>query len=140
MKLKVYITIVIFIISTNGIPLYLHLCSDQGLLILNSCEKCSSIEKIKKPVCHSPEEDYNLKFTDHNIGCCEDTFIKKLDDEFIGAKAENHHLFNKVFSTIIILPINIFDYKSFIFHTYCDSSPPHNQKIDLNIFNSILLI
>lgn len=126
--------------STNGIPLYLHLCSSQGLLISNFCEKCSSIEKIKKPACHSAEKDNNLKFTDQNISCCEDTFIKKLDDEFVSTKVENYLLFSKVVSTIFILPIKILDNKSAIYHTYCDSSPPHNQKIDLNIFNSILLI
>lgn len=140
MKFKVYIIVLIFTLSTNGIPLYLHLCSSQGLLISNSCKLCLNVENVDEPRCHSAEEEFNLNFTSHNENCCENSFIKKLDDEFISSKVENHLLSFKVLETLIILPQNLTVNYSNISHIYTDSSPPHYYKIDLNILHSSLLI
>jgi hypothetical protein len=91
-KVLTYIILTVFLVSSAGIPLSLHLCSMMGEASFDSCEMCTEMEKqVKKSCCEEENQEGNIKIfsSDSEAGCCETTIIEKsIKDQFISYKFE----------------------------------------------------
>ena len=140
-KTQIVSLILLFFISTTGLPAFYHYCEMMGKKSLKECYMCSQ-EKEEKYSCCSEEVAENfVKLTSEKSTCCQDKFVyNKVQDEFLFNKSEINYftstqiLFHSV--SLITPSVDFLLENSF----YCDSSPPFLINPELNISNSVLLI
>jgi len=141
-KTKIIALILLFFISTTGLPVFSHYCELMGENSLNECEMCSSaIEEVKPSCCSEETMEYPVKISSENPVCCQDEFVyNKVEDNFISSKTEINKLVTvdqliSFTQASKILSDNLLSIKYNI-----SESPPTVQQNDLYLHNSILLI
>lgn len=140
-KTKIFSLILLFFISTTGLPAFYHYCEMLDKKTLNECDMCSQ-EKEENYSCCSEEVAENfVKLTSENSTCCQDKFVyNKVQDEFLFNKYDINSFISveKLIQTTFLIPISIDFYSENSF--YCDSSPPFLINPEIHITNSSLLI
>jgi len=141
-KTKILSLILLFFISTTGLPVSYHLCKMMEEKSLSECEMCSSaIEEVKPSCCSEETMEYPVKISSENPVCCQNEFIyNKVEDNFISSKTEINKLVTvdqliSFTQASKILSDNLLSIKYNI-----SESPPTVQQNDLYLYNSILLI
>ena len=141
-KTQIVSLILLFFISTTGLPAYYHYCEMMGKRSLSECEACKAkIEKIESSCCSNETPEYPVTISSDQPVCCQDAFVyNKVEDQFLFNKSEiNYFISTQILfhSVSLITPsVDFLLENSF----YCDSSPPFLINPELNISNSVLLI
>jgi hypothetical protein len=141
-KTQIVSLILLFFISTTGLPAYYHYCEMMGKRSLSECEACKAkIENIESSCCSNETPEYPVTISSDQPVCCQDAFVyNKVEDQFLFNKSEINYftstqiLFHSV--SLITPSVDFLLENSF----YCDSSPPFLINPELNISNSVLLI
>ncbi|MCL6493632.1 MAG: hypothetical protein K6T54_02505 [Ignavibacterium sp.] len=145
-KIKIFSLVILILLATTGVPLSYHLCDAMGKVSSDECEiVCNNCNQQVEEIvsCCSIDEEIagSVFISSSKSNCCEDEFVfNKLDDEFIFNKSESS---NTSFTKNIFTPnsletnFNNFFYKG-IFSA--DNSPPLKSKVDIHLYNSVLLI
>jgi hypothetical protein len=140
-KTQIFSLILLFFISTTGLPVFSHYCEMMGRKSLSECEVCTA-EKEETFSCYSEETpEYPVKISSEKPVCCQDEFVyHKVEDEFLFNKAEA-----KVFITVehsIITSVSPADFsQNLLTQKYLiSSSPPKFLTNDIYLNNSVFLI
>lgn len=141
-KTKIASLILLFFISTTGLPAFYHYCEMLGKKSVNECEMCSTEMEKTEPSCCSQEiMEHQVTISSNKPVCCQDEFVyNKVEDEFLFNKSEiNYFTSTQILfhSVSLITPSVDFPLENSF---YCDSSPPFLINPELNISNSVLLI
>jgi len=145
-KIEILSLAILILLATTGVPLSFHLCDVMGKVSSDECEiVCNNCNQQLEEIvsCCSMDEEIagSVFISSSKSNCCDDEFIfSKLDDEFIFNKSElNNTSFTKNFFTLISLESNFnkLFYKS---NFSGDISPPLKSKVDIHLYNSVLLI
>lgn len=141
-KTQIVSLILLFFISTTGLPAYYHYCEMMGKRSLSECEACKAkIEKIESSCCSNETPEYPVTISSDQPVCCQDAFVyNKVEDQFLFNKSEiNYFISTQILfhSVSLITPSADFLLENSF---YCDSSPPFLINPELNISNSVLLI
>ncbi len=129
----------VFLFSSTGFPIALHICSMNGL---SSASACKMHEIVKEDhSCCSQEEETPVKITaDQFDGCCHFKVIdRNMTDQLLSS---GNDVSIKTHIKIILTDINIV-YQSPVlssFNSYTSSSPPLSSDNHIYLTNSILLI
>lgn len=143
MKKRIFILsfVILFLVSTTGLPVYYHYCEMMQKKSLNGCEVCAEDKEEVSSCCSEEVSENTVKFSSDRPVCCQDEFFyNKVEDEFLINKSDiisfisTQNLFQSV--TLIPSATSLSIEASF----YCDSSPPFLINSELYISNSILLI
>lgn len=141
-KTKIISLVILFYISTTGLPVFSHYCEMMGKRSLNECEACKTeIEKIETSCCSNESPEYPVTISSDKPVCCQDAFVyNKVEDQFIFNKSDINSFSSpeNLVQLITLIPpsVEFNSEESF----YCDSSPPFLINPDLNITNSTFLI
>ena len=142
MKKRIFILsfVILFLVSTTGLPVYYHYCEMMQKKSLNECEVCAEEKEEVSSCCSEKVSENTIKFSSHRPVCCQEEFVyNKVEDEFVNNKTDVNFFSSSeiLYQPIILIP-HTFDFsldESF----YCDSSPPFLINPELYISNSILL-
>ena len=146
MKKKIYIIpiVILFLISTTGLPIWSHYCEMIGKKSLTECGDCK-IEEVKVTSCCSETiPDEQLKYSTSNSKCCFDEFdFKKIEDNFSQSHQTLITSFNTIVSGIQITAADNESEKKQLYSFNFDLPPPqfgkqllktiHQLKIDLPV-------
>lgn len=141
-KITILTLIILFLVSTTGLPIWSHYCEMMETKTLTDCEVCMiEMQKVETSCCSEEMNEEVMTISSENPICCQDEFVyNKVEDEFLFNKSEiNFFLsFENCLQPVFILTpsIEIQTEESF----YCDSSPPFLINPEIHITNSILLI
>jgi hypothetical protein len=138
LKSQILGLIILFFISTTGLPITINLCK----MAASEKDECMMHHK---PVCSHccadeiPDHLHSISFNKYN--CCETEFMyKKVEDQYVvnktGVDLFSSH--ENILHSVEIIPSLAEFSTSDSF--YSDSSPPFLINPDLNITNSTLLI
>lgn len=141
-RISILTLILIFLVSTTGLPVSYHLCLMMQEKSLDECDVCK--EEIEKPAnscCAEETMEFPVTISSNNPICCQDEFVyNKVEDEFIYSKSEINFFLSSenLFQPITLLPpsVDLSSEESFC----CDSSPPFLINPEIHITNSVLLI
>jgi hypothetical protein len=125
--------ILLFVVSTTGMPLIIHYCKTMEM---SSLDTASCVHEVKKTSCCSANEE-NSTFFSRIDDCCTDYFIENtVEENFVISKTE---LINEDLQVEIIAVDT--DADSYSFTTHSDfSSPSGIPGNKIYLYNSILLI
>jgi len=139
-KTKIFSLILLFFISTTGLPAFYHYCEMMGKKSLNECEMCSQ-EKEENYSCCSEEVAENfVKLTSENSTCCIDQFdYKKIEDKFSQTLNSNHFTPNVVIVTLDHVLLDSEDGESNSFYISYDLPPPKFGKQLLQTIHQLKL-
>ena len=141
-RISILTLILLFLVSTTGMPVTYHLCLMMQEKSLNECDVCKvELERIETSCCAEETMANPSTISSENPVCCHDEFVyNKVEDEFVANKSEVNFfsLSEKSIPIVSVIPpsVNFILEKSF----YCDSSPPFLINPELHIFNSVFLI
>jgi hypothetical protein len=142
MKRKLFILTLlgVFLFSSTGLPLSLHICSVNGLSPASACKMHTQM-KQDHSCCKNQEEEPPVKITvDQYDGCCQFKIVERnLTDQIINA-ANDINVKTGVKSVLTgIIPLYQSPAVSDAFNFCSNTSPPAgNNHLYLNI--SVLLI
>ena len=76
--------VLIFLVSTTGMPISYHLCEMLGEKSLNECEICEiEMEIVETSCCGEESLDFFAQISASESTCCFDSFTyKKIEDDF----------------------------------------------------------
>jgi len=141
-RISILSLILLFLVSTTGMPVTYHLCLMMQEKSLDECDVCKAeIEKIANSCCAEETMDNPIKISSKNPVCCTDKLVyNKVEDNFVTNKSEVNFfsLSEKSIQIFFLIPVAT-DFSS-VESFYCDSSPPFLINPELNITNSVLLI
>jgi len=143
MKKRIFIIsfVILFLVSTTGLPVYYHYCEMMQKKSLNGCEVCAEEKEEVSSCCLEEVSEDNVKFSSDRPVCCQEEFVyNKVEDEFVINKSDINYFSStqNLFQSVALNP----SATSFSIEAsfYCDSSPPFLINSELYISNSILLI
>ena len=129
----------VFLVSTTGLPLSLHVCSMKGLTSASSCK----MHKVMKEdhSCCSKEEESQVKLNlDNYDSCCQFKVVEKNNsDQIISINND----FGSVKNLKVPVSVTADFYQSpevSIQFSYKNTSPPPLADNHIYLTNSILLI
>lgn len=135
-RIFISIIIVLFLVSTTGLPITYHLCNAMKTVSLQSCGMCEN----KSSDCCKEEIYGNKVLSSGNDLCCNTKFVANpLTEKYISSSIDIQKLDFKIF----ISPIPSQDLLSANL-TKCsfasDISPPETYSNTLYLNNSVFLI
>ena len=103
-KTKIISLILLFFISTTGLPVFSHYCQMMDKKSLSECEACEAkIEKIETSCCSEEVVINSQRLISAKSSCCIDQFdYKKIEDNF--SQSANSNL---IFSNVIIATLDV---------------------------------
>lgn len=83
-KISILSLVILFLISTTGLPIWSHYCEMMGKRTNNGCEMCKAeIEKVYSDCCFEEVSENNLILTGETGSCCIQEFdFKKINDDY----------------------------------------------------------
>ncbi len=137
---KFYIStfILVFLLSTTGLPLTLHLCAMQKSATLETCEMCSAKPEKVKTCCSSKADESTVFLSKAADNCCLTQLVdKKVKDEFYPKTELKSSFFTPLL--LVISSNDITDLRNTAsFVSDSPPIPPGSGRLFLDI--SILLI
>jgi fibronectin type 3 domain-containing protein len=133
-KILITIFISVFILSSTGLPLSLHLCKMMESVSVESCQMCSV--RITETCCSS---EYEVNFNSGTTSCC-DTKIaaEPLEDDYVTVKVNLDNVTDYFVTYISLTELNSDNnYHSDIFY---GESPPGKYGHEIYLLNSTFLI
>jgi hypothetical protein len=141
-KTQIVSLILLFFVSTTGMPAFYHYCEMLGKKSLNECDMCmAEMEKTIPSCCSHEMMEHVVTISFDTPVCCQDAFVyNKVEDQYLSNKPDLnfYSLSENLIQTALLIPTSVYFYSENSF--YCDSSPPFLINPDLNITNSTLLI
>jgi hypothetical protein len=142
MKRKLFILTLlgVFLFSSTGLPLSLHICSINGLSSASACKMHNQM-KEDHSCCRNQEEEPPVKLTVNQYdGCCQFKIVERnLTDQIINAANDINVKTSVKSAFTAIIPLYQSPAFSDAFGFCSNSSPPvSNNHLYLNI--SVLLI
>ena len=138
-KISRLIVLSVFIISSTGLPLVLHICSMKGLSPVENCEmhKMKSLDHS----CCNKEDAVPVKITQSNFdNCCQFRVVERnTTDQFVQTGSD----FSQVQSHKVLFAVCTDTYTSPVISSnfnFSSSSPPSNSDNHIYLFNSVFLI
>ncbi len=138
---KFYIStlLCIFLVSTTGLPLTLHICSMNGLVSTESCKTHKVMEEEHS--CCSKDDESPVKITLNEFdGCCQFKVIERnVTDQFVPVSSD----ISQITHLKILLSVSDIVYNTPLVlaqYNYTSGSPPPLSDNHIYLDNSILLI
>lgn len=143
-KITILSLILLFTLSTSGMPLILHYCGSMGSLTLwdsiNLGEQCEMHSpKVNLNSCCESETGDLTKIVSNYDNCCEDLIIdNSVKDNFLSSKTE----VKSSITLTILFPVNYELSTNSISHNLSieDRSPPNLSSNKIYLSNSVFLI
>ena len=143
-KISILTLLLLFFVSTSGLPLTIHFCSMEKTQIVEIQQKCNCRDNRSTHMhkaCPLSEIQNNSKDSAiKSQNCCEsEAALKYIKDSFL---TNNKNIQKEVTANKIIVSIipNTEIIQPTTFYTYTDTSPPPLKDNQIYIYNSILLI
>lgn len=141
-KSKIVSLILLFFISTTGLPIWSHYCEMMEKKSSDECDMCKAeIGKAESSCCAEEKSQNSVLIKSQIPDCCQNEFLyHKVEDEFLTNKIDA-----KLFVTSehsIITTISPEDFAQIMFSQkyLISSSPPKFLTSDIYLNNSVLLI
>lgn len=97
-KISILTLILLFFISTTGLPVFYHYCEINGESSFTECSDCVIEEQEISTCCAEENTKDNLKPGVENSSCCFDKFdLKKIEDDFSQISNSNLTIHNCIF-------------------------------------------
>jgi hypothetical protein len=140
-KISILSFIVLFLVSTTGLPIWSHYCEMMGKTSTSECEMCKvEIEKVESSCCSEELDEDFIKLTSEKSDCCVDNFdYKKVEDDFSQSLATNLLNCNIVFTTHNILSVDSQKEETHSQNNNYDLPPPKFGKELLNTIHQLKL-
>jgi hypothetical protein len=138
-KIFIYNLLLIFFVSTAGLPFSMHFCSMMGESSVEDCTMCY-VEKIevKKTCCEADEALYEKLSAEFSSACCETKIIDaSVKDNFVISKSD---LISKVYFSVLIIENITGDLSINSTQKFYSDIPPLLLDNQLYLINSVLLI
>ncbi len=120
-RISILTLILLFFISTTGLPVFYHYCEVVGKSTLTECSDCMVEQQETSSCCAEEIPQNNLKFKSEQSSCCVDKFdYKKIEDDFSQNGSSN--LFNQ--NSVIISDATILTSEK-------NETHPHQNSFDL---------
>lgn len=138
MKKRIFIStfIVLFLVSTTGLPIMYHLCNMMNTISFNPCAMCIDGDSY---CCK--EENYGMKIlSGQKDECCKTKLVAEpLSEKYLSVSLEVPKIDFKIF--VFTLPFDN-SVSEVITKSSCasDNSPPETYSNSLYLNNSVLLI
>jgi hypothetical protein len=141
-KISILSLVILFLVSTTGLPIYSHYCEMMEKMSSSECEVCMiEMQKVETSCCSEEMNEELLTISAENPVCCQEEFVyNKVEDELLFNKTEITFFLsseNSVQPLTLIPPTFEFSSEESF---YCDSSPPFLINPEIHITNSVLLI
>ncbi len=143
-KVSILTLLLLFFVSTSGLPLTIHFCSMEKTEKVEIQQKCNCRDNRSNHMhkaCPLSKIQNNTKdLTIKSQNCCEsETALKYIKDSFLN---NNKNIQKEVSANKIIVSIipTTEILQPTTFYTYTDTSPPPLTSNQLYIYNSVLLI
>lgn len=83
-KISILSLVILFLVSTTGLPIWSHYCEMMGQKSSDECEMCSiEIEKIESDCCSEENQFEKIQISSENSTCCIDAFdYKRIEDNY----------------------------------------------------------
>ena len=89
-KFSILILVFLFFISTTGLPLFSHYCTELGKSVNSDCNDCLTVEQISSSCCIDEISVINEKFVAGKTDCCVIEFdYKKIEDQYSNTQKNN---------------------------------------------------
>ena len=143
-KVSILTLLLLFFVSTSGLPLTIHFCSMEKTQKVEILQKCNCRDNRSNqmhkacPLSEIQNDAKDLSIKSQN--CCEsEAALKYVKDSFL---TNNKNIQKEVSANKIIISIipTIEIEQSTTFYTYTDTSPPPLTNNQIYIYNSVLLI
>lgn len=140
-KVSILTLLLLFFISTTGLPLSIHFCQMENN---NESQTCPTHNEMMKKIHQScnQDQDKSSYFTSERGSCCKSGIADKpVTDNFLQADSQKHN--PKLSFVVPAIFLNLFaDYnlRAGLFNHFSDSSPPSLINNHIYLDNSILLI
>lgn len=139
-KISISTLLLLFLVSTTGLPLTIHLCKMGSNEVSQTCTIHNEMNKKMHQSCNQDQEE-NSYFSVEKGSCCKVELVNKsISDKFLQTDNQKHNLklnfipiINMDLSANNNLRVNSFNY-------FNDSSPPALINNHIYLGNSILLI
>ena len=138
-KTKIISLMLLFVISTTGLPITINLCK---MVASKSNSECMMHRKpVSSRCCAHETSEQKPSISFDKLNCCQTEFVyKKVEDQYLVHKTSIDYFSSQEIiwhSVDFIHPL-----ADYLFNEsfYTDSSPPFLINPDLHITNSILLI
>ena len=143
-KVSILTLLLLFFVSTSGLPLTIHFCSMEKTRKMEIQQKCNCRDNRSNHMhkaCPFSEMQYNKKdISIKSQNCCEsEAALKYVKDSFLNnnKNIQKEVSANKKIASIIP---NIEIVQPTTFYIYTDTSPPPLINNQIYIYNSVLLI
>ena len=137
-KTKIFSLMLLFVISTTGLPFTVNLCKMAAL----EKDQCVMHHQMVSSGCcahETSEQKPSISFDKYN--CCETEFMyKKVEDQYLIHKTSVDYFSSQEIISHSVDFIHPLAEYSFNESFYTDSSPPFLINSKLHITNSVLLI
>lgn len=128
-KTQIVSLILLFFISTTGLPAYYHYCEMMGKKSLNKCEMCIKQEETKFSCCSEEPDENFVKLTSEKTTCCVDHFdYKKIEDKFSQTSNSNQFTSIVIVATLDQLILSSDNGDLNLFYNNYDLPPPKFGK------------
>ena len=83
-RISILSLIILFVVSTTGLPIWSHYCEMMGKRSVSECEMCKvETEEIQSACCSKEVSTRSLKISSETSSCCVQDFdYKKIEDNF----------------------------------------------------------
>lgn len=142
-KISILTLLLLFFVSTTGLPLTIHFCNmaeSMGKMDMATCAcHMHNSDRMHKACSLFKVDTKRVSVKSQNCCDSEISFVKHIKDSFLSNKTEIRKELSTQEILVTAIPV-IQQSQDFSYYTYADTSPPpllHNQ---IYIFNSVFLI
>jgi hypothetical protein len=133
-----------FLVSTTGMPIWLHYCEMLGKKSLSECQACAKEKEETVSCCSMEESDFEIQLKAEKSNCCFDEFdYKKIEDDFFPTITSNLIPIASVITELHLTSLDSQSENKFSEQTNYNLPPPkfgkqllntiHQLKIDLPV-------
>ena len=139
-KVSILTLLLLFFISTTGLPVTIHLCNMESSKANQSCPVYDMMKKMHQS-CNQDQEE-NSYFSVENGNCCKIELVNKsISDKFLQIDSQKHNLKLNFITPAMYLDLFAdYNISASLSNYFSDSSPPSLINNHIYLDNSILLI
>ncbi len=135
-KISILSLVILFLVSTTGLPIWSHYCEMMGQKSSNECEMCSiEIEKIESDCCSEENQFVKMQISSENSTCCIDTFdYKRIEDNYSQPISLRLIFSSEIVATTVDVVVNPKNVKS---QSFIDTDNLPTPKFGKRLLHSI---
>lgn len=139
-RLSISILILVFLVSTTGLPVFYHYCEMMGKKSLSECGDCKIEEVEIISCCSEIIPDDQLQYSSSNSNCCIDEFdYKQIEDDFFQTITSNLIPIASVITELQLSSLDSQSENKFSEQRNYNLPPPKFGKELLNIIHQLKL-